>query len=185
MPREVLTLSFRRMDLPEDAEELAEETAPAEGEDGVDGVDEDPGEEGYGDEFEDEPDLGTFRGRAIVFFRKYRRRMATLAFGIFILAVVVEIGGAVPREVDVDYRFPEPGELVEARLMYSQGDEQIREVTLRWESGAPRLVRDTLDLSPGDYVVSALLVDESGDTRLLHGQLSAPADGVVRVRLAE
>ena len=124
-------------------------------------------------------------GRAYDFFQRHRRRMATLVLGIFIIAVVIEIGGALPRDVDVSYSFPAHEEVTEARLEYSSGGELVREVTLRWPVGAPRRVRDTIELSPGDYDVSVLLLERDGGMRQLRGVLTAPADGVVQVRLRE
>jgi len=125
----------------------------------------------------------SFWTRAYALFQKHRLRASKFVLAIFVIAVVMEIGSAVPRDVRIDYRFPDHSEVVEARLEYEYEGEQVREVTLRWPEGAPRSVRDTVELSPGDYDVSVLLVGEDGMMRELHGELTAPADGVVRVRL--
>jgi len=130
-------------------------------------------------------DPDSFWGRALAFYDRHRRRLATLSIGVFLVAVAIEIGGAIPREVDVAYRFPGHDAVVEATIEYSQERETVREVTLRWPDGAPRVVRDTLDLSPGDYDVDVWLVDGEGGGRHLQGAVTAPADGVVRVRLRE
>jgi len=144
----------------------------------------DPDEDALEDDEEDlEPD--SFFWRAVDFYGKHRRRLATLTVGVFLVAVAVTIGGAIPREVDLDYRFPDHASVVEATIEYSQESETVREVTLRWPEGAPGLVRDTLDLSPGDYDVDVWLVDREGEGRHLRGAVTAPADGVVRVRLRE
>jgi len=144
----------------------------------------DPDDEAPEDD-EEGLDPDSFWGRALDFYDRYRKRLATLTIGVFVVAVAIEIGGAIPREVDVDYRFPAHASVVEATIEYSQESETVREVRLRWPDGAPRLVRDTLDLSPGDYDVDVWLVDREGDGRHLRGSVTAPADGVVRVRLRE
>ncbi len=135
------------------------------------------------DEVLDEALEPTLFGRAYDLFLRHRRRASKVVLAIFLVAVAVEIGGAIPRDVEVLYRFPDAGQVVEARLAYEDEGEHVREVTLRWRSGAPAIVRDTIELSPGDYDVSVLLVADDGAMRELHGELTAPADGVVRVRL--
>ncbi len=122
-------------------------------------------------------------GRFRQWFERNRKRLSLLALALFLVAVGLEVGGALPREVQVALRFPDPARVVEARIEYLQEDERVREVTLRWPDGAPALVRDAVDLSPGDYDVSVLLLDAAGERRALRGRLTAPADGVVRVRL--
>ena len=124
-------------------------------------------------------------GRFRLWFERNRKRLATLALGIFLVAVAIEVGGAIPRDVEVGLRFPDHTRVVEARVEYLQEEESVREVTLRFREGAPSLVRDTVSLSPGDYDVSVLLLDSAGTSRRLRGRLTAPADGVVRVRLRE
>lgn len=118
-------------------------------------------------------------------FQKHRRRLAFVAFVVFLGAVALELGGAAPREVRVSYTFPDHGNAREARIEYSREAEPIREVRLRWPDGAPREVRDTMNLSPGDYDISVLLTYREGPERHLSGLLTAPADGVVRVMLRE
>lgn len=133
------------------------------------------------DDAEEEAPPGRFRQ----WFDRNRKRLARLALGIFLLAVAIEVGGAMPRDVEVGLRFPDHARVVEARIEYTQEEESVREVTLRFREGAPALVRDTVELSPGDYDVSVVLLDAAGAARRLRGRLTAPADGVVRVRLRE
>lgn len=158
----------------------------AKAEEGLEAPESEDLDEDLEEELEDELtwfDPESRAGKTVAFLRKHRRRFATLALGIFIVAVIMEIGGALPRDVELAYRFPSPEDVVEARLAYSLDAETIREVTLRYPEGAPRIVRDSLELSPGDYDVEVQLRDGDGDTTLLHGRVNAPSDGVVRVRL--
>lgn len=138
-------------------------------------------EEGHEDAGEDD----SFWWRLYDLFQKHRRRLALGALVVFLCAVALEIGSAVPREVRLSYTFPDHGQVTEASIEYSQENEPVREVRLRWPDGAPREIRDTMDLSPGDYDISVLLADREGDTRRLRGRVSVPADGVVRVMLRE
>ncbi|MBX3269270.1 MAG: hypothetical protein KF729_03360 [Sandaracinaceae bacterium] len=124
-------------------------------------------------------------GRFRAWFERNRRRLAKIALVVFLVAVAVEIGSALPRDVEVGLRFPDHGAVVEARIEYLEEDETVREVTLRWSDGAPALVRDTVELSPGEYDVAVVLLDAAGRARELRGRLHAPADGVVQVRLHE
>ncbi|MCB9595516.1 MAG: hypothetical protein H6719_22540 [Sandaracinaceae bacterium] len=135
------------------------------------------------DDLEEGPEEPPSRARA--WFQKHRTRLSQVALAIFLIAVAIELGGALPREVNVAFRFPAHAEVVEARIEYSQENERVRDVTLRWPEGAPALVRDDVELSPGDYDVSVLLLDAEGATRALRGAVTAPADGVVQVRLRE
>ena len=138
-------------------------------------------DEDLGEDEEPEPPPGRLRA----WFERNRRRLAKLALVVFLVAVAVEIGTALPRDVEVGLRFPDHAAVVEARIEYLEEDETVREVTLRWPGGAPPLVRDTVELSPGEYEVAVVLLDATGHARELRGRLHAPADGVVQVRLRE
>ncbi len=126
----------------------------------------------------------TLVARLYGMFQKHRRRLATLVLGIFLAAVAVQIGGAVPREVRVDVPLgAQHAHVTETRIDYWQDDEPVRSVTRRWPHGAPASIRDTLDLSPGDYDVTVTLLAGSGQRRALSGHLSAPGEGVIRLSL--
>lgn len=126
----------------------------------------------------------SLRERLGALFQTHRRRLATLVLGLFLAAVAVEIGGAIPRETRVSVPMGAAhAQITEARIEYWQDDAQVRSVTFRWPEGAPRDVRHTLELVPGDYEVSVQLVDREGRHRHLTGRLTAPADGVVRLAL--
>lgn len=130
---------------------------------------------------DDKPSL---KERAVALFQQHRRRLATLSLFVFLALVAVKIGNVVPRETQV--RVPlgaGHAEVTEARIDYSQEDEAVHSVTLRWPNGAPESVRHTLDLSPGEYDVSVRLFERDGDRRELAGRITAPADGVVRLAL--
>ncbi len=126
------------------------------------------------------------RERLAALFQKHRRRIATLLLGLCLAAIVVEIGGVIPRETRVSVPMgASHAQVTEVRIDYLQEEEPVHSVTLRWPSGAPRAVRHTLDLSPGEYDVSVQLFERDGSRRHLMGHLTAPADGVVRLALEE
>lgn len=119
-------------------------------------------------------------------FQRHRKRLATLALVLFLALVALEISSAIPRQMRVSLPMGVDHTLVtEARIDYFEGDEAVHSVTLRWPHGAPASVRHDLELSPGEYQVSVLLVQRDGRERHLSGRLSAPAEGVVRLALEE
>lgn len=119
-------------------------------------------------------------------FQQHRKRLATLVLVLFLALVAITITDAIPRETRVDVPLgQEHARVTEARVDYVQDDEAVHSVTLRWPHGAPASFRHTLDLSPGDYEVSVVLIERDGRQRHLTGRLRAPADGVVRLALEE
>ena len=117
-------------------------------------------------------------------YQKHRRRLSFLALGIFLVAVAIGVDGVIPREVEVDFPMGEAhSDVTEARIEYWQEDEMVRAVQRNFPSGAPRAVRDTVELSSGDYEVTVLLVRSGGASEELRGRLTAPAEGVVRISL--
>lgn len=131
-------------------------------------------------------DKPSFKERVAAFLEKHRRRLARLAFLVFVALVLVEVANVLPRETRVSVPLgADHAEVTEAHIDYSQDNESVRSVTYRWPAGAPAEVRDTFDLSPGEYDVSVSLKVRDGSRRELVGRLSAPADGVVRLSLRE
>lgn len=117
------------------------------------------------------------------FVRTHRRRFQLALIAVFVVALVVELGGSYPREVTLSVPLGEDhADVREARIAYSQDRESVREITRRFPSGAPSDVRDTVELSPGHYDVSVVLLDRDGTTRTLSGRVTAPTEGVVRLR---
>lgn len=128
----------------------------------------------------------TFGGRVARFVRKHRTRLSQAALAVFLVAAGLELSSALPRSIEVSVPLGAAhAQVVEARVEYLHEGELVHSVTRRFSSEAPREVRNSLELSPGEYDVSVLLVDRGGQTRSLHGSLSAPADGVVRLALED
>lgn len=130
------------------------------------------------DDAEGQPE--TFWTRTRAFVRKHRRRLQLLAIAVFVVAVGTELGGAYPREVHVALPIGAHEGVAEARIEYRQGGEAMRTVRIPVRSGE---LRDTVELSPGDYDVTVSLIEDDGDMRQLSGRLTAPSDGVVRLAL--
>lgn len=134
----------------------------------------------------DEDAPSGFGARARALFEQHRKRLALLALVIFLALVGLEITSAIPRETRVDVPLGAAhARITEARIDYFQADEAVHSVTLRWPNGAPATVRHTVDLAPGDYEVSVIVLERDGRRRELTGRLTAPADGVVRLALEE
>ena len=118
--------------------------------------------------------------RIRAFVRAHRRRLQLLAIAAFVVAVGVELGGAYPREVHVALPIGAHEGITEARIEYEQHGEAMRTIRIPVRSGE---LRDTVELSPGDYDVTVSLFQSDGGMRQLSGRLTAPADGVVRLSL--
>ncbi|MGE0789245.1 MAG: hypothetical protein AB7S26_26460 [Sandaracinaceae bacterium] len=131
---------------------------------------------------DDEPRPGRL-ARALSFLRAHRRRFQLAAIAVFVVAVSLELNAAYPREVAVAMRFPDAAEVRRAEVEVRDGEDLVQEVTLSFANGAPREVRDAFELSPGEYALEVDLTFRSGESRVLRGELTAPADGVVRVGL--
>ena len=128
----------------------------------------------------------TVWARARSYVLTHRRRFAGLSLVVFLAAVLLEVGGAVPRDVEVALPMGAHHALIrEARIEYTIEGESVRTVTHRFERGAPREMRDSLSLSPGDYEVSVLLIDREGAARESAGRFTAPSEGVVRLALED
>lgn len=122
----------------------------------------------------------TWLGRARGFVKKHRRRLQLLAIAVFVAAVGIELGSAYPREVHVALPIGPHEGVAEARIEYLQDGESIKSVRIPVRSGE---LRDTIELSPGDYDVTVSLYEDDGGVRQMSGHLTAPADGVVRLAL--
>lgn len=128
--------------------------------------------------------MASLGSRLRALFENHRRRLATGALLIFLGVVGIEIADVYPRSVDVALPLGQGhGDIAEAHIEYSYEGEAVRSVIRRFGAGAPAEVRDTVELSPGVYDVSVLLVDRGGALRRLAGHVTAPADGLVRVAL--
>lgn len=117
------------------------------------------------------------------FYDKNRRRFQLVALAVFLVAVGLEVSDAVPRDVDVALRLPNAEHVREASVEYRQDGEVVRLLERSFPEGAPSELRDTVELSPGDYEVEVVIADDTGASRALTGSLTAPADGVVRIAL--
>lgn len=130
--------------------------------------------------------MSDFASRLGRFVKKHRTRLSQAALAVFLVAVGLELSSALPRSVEVSVPLgARHAEVTEARIEYHYEGQMVHSVTRHFSSSAPREVRNSLELSPGEYDVSVWLVDREGETQTLHGSLSAPADGVVRLALED
>ncbi|HJL14368.1 MAG TPA: hypothetical protein RMH99_01860 [Sandaracinaceae bacterium LLY-WYZ-13_1] len=133
---------------------------------------------------EDADTAPSFWSRLWAWRRTHGRRVALVALALFVAAVAVEVGGAYPRAVHVSLPMgANHADVTEARIDVRQGGETVTSVTRHFAGGAPRAVRETVELSPGEYDVAVRLTERGGDVRRLSARLTAPSDGVVRLAL--
>ncbi|MFK7989824.1 MAG: hypothetical protein AB8I08_27645 [Sandaracinaceae bacterium] len=130
--------------------------------------------------------MSDFTHRLGRFVKKHRTRLSQAALAVFLVAVGLELTSALPRSIEVSVPLgTRHAQITEARIEYRYEGQMVHSVTRHFSSAAPREVRNSLELSPGEYDVSVWLVDSEGQTRALRGSLSAPSDGVVRLALED
>lgn len=114
-----------------------------------------------------------------------RKRVATFV-GVIGLAVVgAQFLGATPREVEIRYALgAEHGDVTEARIVYRRDEDgaAVQGMRVRYEEGAPRTIRDTVELPPGRFRVEARLRGPEL-RREVERTLEVPPDGPVRLDL--
>lgn len=118
-------------------------------------------------------------------FARYRRVIAPLVLGGGVFVVGSVVMKQMPKETEVEYMLGAEHKTVTlAELEYRDSAHQIVEaVTLRYEEGAPRVIRHTVRLVPGRYDVTVRLDVASGH-RVAHGALTVPTEGAVRIDAA-
>lgn len=120
--------------------------------------------------------------RVSTFVRSHRRRIAGLVLVLFVLVLVVDLSGTVPRETQLSLDLGEDHDDVrELVIEYSEEGELVHYATRRFADGAPRRLSDHVDLLPGHYAVRLGITYEDGHDAEREGEFDAPADGTVVV----
>lgn len=112
-----------------------------------------------------------------------RKRVATLVAVLGLAVVGAQFLGATPRKVDVRFALGSAHEHVtDARIVYRRDDDgaAVKGTRVHYEEGAPRTVRDTVQLPPGRYRVEARLRGPNL-RREVEQRLEVPHDGPVRL----
>jgi len=118
-------------------------------------------------------------------FLRHRRRLARFVILVGLIVVGTQIFQASPRETEIRYGLgPRHDDVVELRIAYAVEGEEAVGARFRFEDGAPRSVRHTVELHPGRYEVRADVMERGGQ-RSVERALRVPADGVVHIDLFE
>ena len=89
-----------------------------------------------------------------------------------------------PRELEVEYQLgAEHSEIVEFRVAYLQGSQELQGVRFSFPEGAPDAVRHRLTLPAGTFVLHCELRDRAGTARAVTRRLHTPTEGAVRILL--
>lgn len=119
------------------------------------------------------------------FFVRHRRRV------FFVLLVGVALGAwsdlsaRFPREMEVEFALGNDHQQVaELRVAYLRGNEEFAGASFAFPTGAPERVRHRVKLPAGKFELRCELRTQNGASRLIQRPLQSPAEGVVRVALA-
>ena len=102
----------------------------------------------------------------------------------FVLAVSRQLWPSWPRETDVAFALGQDhADVVELRVSYLRGDEELHGVSFSFPAGAPGVVHHKVTLPAGEFELRCELRERSGGSRTLIRRLHAPANAV-RIELA-
>jgi hypothetical protein len=122
--------------------------------------------------------------RLSALFSKHRRRLAPLVLLAFALIVSRQLLPSWPRETDVSFALGQDhADVVELRVAYLRGDEELHGVSFSFPEGAPGVVHHKVTLPAGEFELRCELRQRSGGSRTLIRRLHEPARAV-RIELA-
>jgi hypothetical protein len=124
--------------------------------------------------------------RLAALISRHRRRVARVLFGLGLFAVAYQLLPNVPRHTELEFALGEGHErVVELRVAFERGGEELHGVRFGFPEGAPRTLRHSLRLPSGDYLVRIELRQRSGESIELTRTLTTPAEGVVRFAVGD
>jgi len=122
--------------------------------------------------------------RSIAFFTTHRRRLARLVLAAGVVFAALKLWPNWPRELEVEYQLgAEHSEIVEFRVAYLQGSQELQGVRFSFPEGAPDAVHHRLTLPAGTFVLRCELRDRAGTARSVTRRLNTPIEGAVRIFL--
>jgi len=120
------------------------------------------------------------------FFLRQRRRLAGLALVGGLFFAVRDLAPRFPQETELEFAIgPGHAEVIELRVAYRQGAEELAGASFAFPRGAPSSVRHQVKLPAGEFEVWCELRMRSLESRLIKKPLRTPASGVVRFDLAD
>jgi hypothetical protein len=122
--------------------------------------------------------------KSIAFVTSQRRRIARLVLAAGVVFAALELWPDWPRELEVEYQLgAEHSEIVELRIAYLQGSQELQGVSFSFPDGAPNAVRHRVTLPAGTFVLRCELRDRAGEARAVTRHLHTPSEGAVRILL--
>jgi hypothetical protein len=116
---------------------------------------------------------------------RHRRRVARAVMLVGVLVVSAQFVPNWPRETDVEFALGQGhANVVELRVSYLSGDDELHGVAFNFPEGAPGVVHHHVTLPAGDFEVRCELRGRAGDSHRIVRHLHAPAAGHVRISLA-
>jgi len=113
-----------------------------------------------------------------------RQRIARILLVASLIYGVIQVWPSVPRSTDVRFDLgAKHREVVELRVGFSQADEELKGVVLRFPEGAPQTVRHEVMLPPGRYDVS-VICRRASRIGSVERVIDLPSESVVRVDVA-
>jgi hypothetical protein len=120
------------------------------------------------------------------FLLRHRARIARLTAVAGVLTVGLLVSRELPRDVDVELMLgPKHAEIVEVRIGYLQDGEELHGVALSFPKGAPARVHHKVSLPAGELEVHAEARSAHGLAAANVARLQNPAQGPLRIHVAE
>ena len=120
------------------------------------------------------------------FFLDHKRRLARFTALGGVLTLSFLLLPQLPRPLDVELLLgASHTQVVEVRVAYLRGGEEVQGVALAFPQGAPMRVHHSVKMTAGDLEVQAVARRADGTSLTGFARVHAPLDGTLEIRLPE
>lgn len=103
-----------------------------------------------------------------------------------VLFGALELWPSWPRETEIEFALgAEHADVVELHITYLKDADELHGVRFDFPSGAPSIVRHSVTLPEGAFLLRCHLRQRSGPAREVTRELATPVEGRVRISLSD